>query len=80
MASITLITGWQIKLDSQTCSNAKLLTADVERCFSISKRALENRFSLSSTNLKRTMIPRNRFKCFGMRHSLQKVDDFPLEQ
>ncbi|QLL30217.1 hypothetical protein HG536_0A00340 [Torulaspora globosa] len=58
----------------------KLSSAHVERFFSISKTALENRFSLSSTNLKRTMVLRNRLKCFGMGHGLQKIDDIPVEQ
>ncbi|QLL31758.1 hypothetical protein HG536_0B06240 [Torulaspora globosa] len=58
----------------------KLSSAHVERFFSISKTALENRFSLSSTNLKRTMVLRNRLKCFGMGHGLQKISDIPLEQ
>lgn len=60
--------------------HTKLSTADVERCFSISKRVLENRFSLSSTNLKRTMILRNRLKCFGIGYNLQEISDIPLEQ
>lgn len=60
--------------------HTKLSTADVERCFSVSKRVLENRFSLSSINLKRTMIIRNRLKCFGIGHSLQEVKDIPVEQ
>lgn len=60
--------------------HTKLSTADVERCFSVSKRVLENRFSLSSTNLKRTMILRNRLKCFGMGQYLPKVTDIPVEQ
>lgn len=60
--------------------HTKLSTADVERCFSISKRVLENRFSLSSMNLKRTMILRNRLKCFGIGYNLQDVRDIPLEQ
>lgn len=58
----------------------KLSTADVERCFSISKRVLENRFSLSSTNLKRTMILRNRLKCFGLGNNSPPVNDIPFEQ
>lgn len=47
--------------------HTKLSTADVERSFSISKRVLDNRFSLSSSNLKDTMIVRNRLKCFNLR-------------
>ncbi|CUS24996.1 putative transposase of the Rover family [Lachancea quebecensis] len=51
----------------------KLSTADVERCFSISKRAIGGRFSLSSMDLKRTLILRNRLKCFGFREKLKKI-------
>ncbi|QEU61072.1 hypothetical protein KDRO_D07700 [Kluyveromyces lactis] len=47
--------------------HTKLSTADVERSFSISKRVLDNRFSLASSNLKSTMIVRNRLKCFNLR-------------
>ncbi|SCV05731.1 putative transposase of the Rover1 hAT-like family [Lachancea nothofagi CBS 11611] len=46
--------------------HTKISTADVERCFSISKRVLESRFSLASENLRRTMILRNRMKCFNI--------------
>lgn len=53
--------------------HVKLSTADVERCFSISKRAVEGRYSLSSENLKRTIILRNRLKCFGFREKLTRV-------
>ncbi|SCU80743.1 putative transposase of the Rover1 hAT-like family [Lachancea mirantina] len=51
----------------------KLSTVDVERCYSISKRAIEGRFSLSSANLKRAMVLRNRLKCFGFREKLKHI-------
>ncbi|SCU81771.1 putative transposase of the Rover1 hAT-like family [Lachancea sp. 'fantastica'] len=51
----------------------KLSTANVERCFSISRRAIEGRFSLSSANLERTMILRNRLKCFGICEKLKHI-------
>ena len=54
----------------------KLSTADVERCFSISRRALEGRFSLSSENLMRTMTLRNRLKCFGFRKEMTPLQSF----
>ena len=59
--------------------HTKLSTADVERCFSISKRVLDNRFSLASENLRRTMIIRNRMKCFDLSSRMNKVKDLPLE-
>ena len=59
--------------------HTKLSTADVERCFSISKRVLENRFSLASENLRRTMIIRNRMKFFDLSSRMNKVKDLPLE-
>ncbi|SCU92155.1 putative transposase of the Rover1 hAT-like family [Lachancea sp. 'fantastica'] len=57
----------------------KLSTADVERCFSVSERVLDNRFSLASANLRRTMILRNRIKCFNPNTKLSVVKDIPLE-
>ncbi|QLQ81637.1 hypothetical protein HG537_0F03980 [Torulaspora globosa] len=58
----------------------KLSTAEIETSFSVNKRVLENCFSSSSTNLKRIMVLRNRLKCFGMGHGLQKREDVAVEQ
>lgn len=50
--------------------HTKLSTAGVESSFSISKRVLDNRFSLANPHLKRTMIMRNRLKCFNLRKKM----------
>ncbi|CDO95905.1 unnamed protein product [Kluyveromyces dobzhanskii CBS 2104] len=57
--------------------HTKLSTADVERSFSISKRVLDNRFSLASSNLKSTMIVRNRLKCFNLHSKMFVTEDIP---
>lgn len=56
--------------------HSKLSTADVERCFSISKKALTGRYCLTSENLKRSMIIRNRLICFGIRRNFTNDNFF----
>ncbi|CEP63182.1 putative transposase of the Rover hAT-like DNA transposon [Lachancea lanzarotensis] len=51
----------------------RLSTGDVERSFSIRKKAIEGRFSLSSGNLERMIVLRNRLKCFGFREKLKHI-------
>ncbi|SCV01976.1 putative transposase of the Rover1 hAT-like family [Lachancea mirantina] len=59
--------------------NTKLSTADVERCFSVSRRVLDSRFSLASANLRSTMMIRNRLKCFNLSSEMHVAEDIPIE-
>ncbi|SCV04238.1 putative transposase of the Rover1 hAT-like family [Lachancea nothofagi CBS 11611] len=59
--------------------HTKISIADVDRCFSISKRALESRFSLASENLRRTMILRNRMKCFDVYSEMLVAEDIACD-
>ncbi|CEP63168.1 putative transposase of the Rover hAT-like DNA transposon [Lachancea lanzarotensis] len=58
----------------------RLSTSDVERCLSMSKEVLQNRFSLVSENLRRAVILRNRSKCFNLNPEMTMVRDIPLEE
>ena len=45
--------------------HTKLAATDSEEWFSVSMKAMTNNFTTASSNLKSTMIIRNRIKCFG---------------